>query len=105
MPLSISVTCPDAETARKIARAALEARLVACANILPGVESHFWWEGQLCSEAEVLLLFKTTETHRAALTTLIAQTHPYDLPAITWSQDGASGDLLAWIEAETASGG
>lgn len=105
MPLSVSVTCPDMDAARAIARSALEARLVACANILPGVESHFWWEGQLSMDSEVLLVFKTTEAHRPQLLGLIEQAHPYDLPAISWSPDGAPDAVLEWIAVETGSGG
>jgi periplasmic divalent cation tolerance protein len=104
MPLSVSVTCPDLDTARHIARAALEARLVACANILPRVESHYRWQDALVQDDEVLLVFKTRAACRAALTALIARTHPYDLPAITWSQDNAPDAVVDWIEAETRSG-
>ncbi|MDJ0860308.1 MAG: divalent-cation tolerance protein CutA [Dinoroseobacter sp.] len=105
MPLSVSVTCPDIETARSIARSALERKLVACANVLPGVESHFWWEGQVSHESEVLLVLKTTDAHRAHLVALVAQEHPYDLPALTWSADGAPDAVTDWIAAETKSGG
>jgi len=101
MPVSLSVTCPDLETARRIASAALRARLVACANIVPGVESHYWWQGTLERDSEVLLSFKTTPGHRDALAALIAAQHPYDLAAVSWSQDGAPQAVEAWIEAET----
>lgn len=105
MPLSLSVTCPDIDTAREIAQAALEQKLAACANILPGVESHFWWDGQLSREAEVLLVFKTSDAHQTELAQLVTREHPYDLPAVTWSKDGAPDAVAAWIDAETRSGG
>ena len=38
----VLVTAPDLKTGRKLARAALAARLVACANLVPSVESHYW---------------------------------------------------------------
>ncbi|MDD9717684.1 divalent-cation tolerance protein CutA [Dinoroseobacter sp. PD6] len=100
-PLHLSVTCPDVETAKLLGRRALSARLVACANVLPGVSSLYWWQGTLCEDAEVLLSFKTLERHRTALAALIAQGHPYELPAITWVPVAMSDDLAAWITAET----
>ncbi|MEM8580703.1 MAG: divalent-cation tolerance protein CutA [Pseudomonadota bacterium] len=105
MPLSVSVTCPDMDTARMLARAALEARLVACANILPGVESHFWWEGNLNHEKEALLILKSTEECRAQLVSLIQTRHPYELPAITWFSDDAPDQVKEWIAQEIGSGG
>ena len=54
----ILVTAPDIELARRLAKAALEAKLVACANIVPAIESHYWWEGKLESSDEVLIVFK-----------------------------------------------
>ena len=40
----VLVTAPDMDLARRLAKAALEAKLAACANIVPSVESHYWWE-------------------------------------------------------------
>lgn len=76
----VLVTTPNLTTARKLARAALEARLVACANLVPRLESHYWWQGKLEQSAEVLLLLKTRRTHLAALEKLILSQHPYDTP-------------------------
>jgi len=76
----VLVTAPDLKTARKLARAALEARLIACANLVPKVESHYWWQGKNMSGAEVLMLLKTTTARLAALEKLIVSKHPYDTP-------------------------
>ena len=84
-----------------LSRRALSARLVACANILPGLSSLYRWQGTLCEDAEVLLSFKTLERHREALSAVVAQGHPYDLPAITWVVVGMSDELAQWIDAET----
>ena len=72
------VTAPDLKTARVLAKAALEKRLVACANLVPKLESHYWWQGKLETSAEVLIVFKTTRRHLAALEKLVLQKHPYD---------------------------
>ena len=74
------VTAPDLKTARKLARAAVEARLAACANLVPAIESHYRWQGKLQRSNEVLLLFKTTRPRLAGLEKLIVSLHPYDTP-------------------------
>lgn len=76
----VLVTAPDPKTARKLAKAALEDRLAACANLVPGVESHYWWEGKLTKDSEVLVLFKTTVSRLNALEELIISKHPYETP-------------------------
>src|SRR5437773_11982308 len=76
----VLVTAPDAKTARKLAKAALKARLVACANLIPKIESHYWWHKKLEASAEVLLLLKTTRVRLAALEKLILSNHPYATP-------------------------
>jgi periplasmic divalent cation tolerance protein len=76
----VLVTAPDLKTARKLARAALQARLIACANLVPGIESHYWWQEKIERGAEVLLILKTTRKALAALEKLILAQHPYDTP-------------------------
>jgi periplasmic divalent cation tolerance protein len=78
--LMVMVTAPDVKTARKLAKAALEARLVACANLVPRLESHYWWQGKLAKGAEVLILFKTGANHIKSLEKLVVSLHPYDTP-------------------------
>ncbi|HOC54885.1 MAG TPA: divalent-cation tolerance protein CutA [Verrucomicrobiota bacterium] len=78
----VLVTAPDLKTARKLARAALAARLIACANLMPRVESHYWWEGKIAAGKEVMLLMKTTAARLAALEKLIVARHPYDTPEL-----------------------
>jgi|ERR1044071_4723862 periplasmic divalent cation tolerance protein len=76
----VLVTAPDLESSRALANAALEARLVACANCVSGIESHYWWQGKIESASEVLILFKTTKAKLKALEKLIVAKHPYDTP-------------------------
>jgi periplasmic divalent cation tolerance protein len=74
------VTAPDLKTARKLARAVLSARLVACVNLVPALESHYWWQGKIETGAEVLMLLKTTARRVTALEKLIIAQHPYETP-------------------------
>jgi periplasmic divalent cation tolerance protein len=76
----VLVTAPDSKTARKLARAALNARLIACANLVPRIESHYRWQGKIESASEILLILKTTRARIAALEKLILEKHPYDTP-------------------------
>ena len=68
------------KTAGVLARAALAARLIACANLVPKIESHYWWQGKIETGTEVLLILKTTGARLRALEQLILAKHPYDTP-------------------------
>jgi periplasmic divalent cation tolerance protein len=76
----VLITAPDLKTARALAKAALDARLIACANLVPKIESHYWWQGKIQSAPEVLLILKTTQAKLAELEKLILALHPYDTP-------------------------
>ena len=78
----VLVTAPDLLTARKIAKAALQKRTAACVNLVPGIESHYWWRKRITSDSEVLLILKTTTAKLAALEKLILASHPYDTPEL-----------------------
>lgn len=98
----ILVTTPDLKTARTLARAALNERLVACANIIPGVESHYWWQEKLEKSREALVLFKTTWAKLPALEKLILAQHPYDTPEIAAiALDSSTPRYLQWLLANT----
>ena len=76
----VLVTAPDIKTARKLAGAALEKHLAACVNLIPKIESHYWWQGKLEKGAEVLLLLKTSKANLPALEEAILAHHSYDTP-------------------------
>ncbi len=78
--VTVLVTAPDLKVARQLSQAALKARLIACANLVPKLESHYWWKGKIETGAEVLLLMKTTRARLASLEKLIVEKHPYDTP-------------------------
>lgn len=83
MDIRLVITnCPDEETANRIALAVVEAKLAACVNILPRVQSIYRWQGAVESAAEVPLLIKTTAAAYPALEAAIRESHPYDVPEI-----------------------
>jgi periplasmic divalent cation tolerance protein len=95
----VLVTAPDLKIARKLARAALQARLAACANLVPNLESHYWWKGEIERGAEVLILFKTTSRLLKALEKVIMREHPYDTPEfIVVEVKEGNRRYLSWCE-------
>lgn len=95
--LVVLVTAPDRPTARRLAKAALRSKLAACANLMPGLESHYWWEGKIEHSAEVLILFKTTRRNQRALEQLVLKEHPYDTPEfVVLNIERANRRYLAW---------
>jgi periplasmic divalent cation tolerance protein len=96
----VLVTAPDLKTARRLARVALEARLIACANLVPKIESHYRWQGKLERGSEVLLVLKTTCVRLAALEQLILAEHPYDTAEfIVLPLSGGARRYLDWVRA------
>ncbi len=94
----VLVTAPNLKTARRLARAALQARLAACVNLVPGIESHYWWQGKIELGTEVLMVFKTTTARLAALEKLIVANHPYDTPEfIALSISRGNKRYLDWL--------
>ena len=78
----VLTTAPDAETAERLAGRLLDERLIACANIVPGVRSVYRWKGETQRESEVLVLLKTTRECVTRLTDRVAVLHPYDVPEV-----------------------
>lgn len=96
--LLVLVTAPNLRTARHLAKAALKARLIACANIVPKVESHYWWQGKLEVGNEVMMVLKTTHARVAKLERLILAGHPYDTPEfIVLPLKAGNGRYLDWL--------
>jgi periplasmic divalent cation tolerance protein len=81
-PRLVSVTAPTVEDARKLAQGILELHFAACVNIIPGIESHYWWQGKLEKAAEVTLLIKSSAEQFEALAGYIRKHHSYECPEI-----------------------
>ena len=94
----VLTTAPDLKTARALAKAALQARLIACTNLIPKIESHYWWNGKIESGAEVLLILKTQKSKLASLEKLILARHPYDTPEfLVLPLKAGSEKYLDWL--------
>ena len=96
----IYTTWPDLEAARSAARQLVEERLCGCANILPGAESFYHWEGSVQNDAEIVVILKAPAGNAAALNKRIAELHPYSTPciiALPVIKDASAPGFLAWL--------
>ncbi len=101
--IELHVTYGSNEDAVAQARAVVEAREAACANIIGTVHSLYWWNGKVEEEDETLVIFKTSEARAASAEAFIASRHPYDTPAIIrHGSVGANDDYARWVQEETA---
>jgi periplasmic divalent cation tolerance protein len=94
--LTIFSAFGDIESARKAARALVEEKLAACANIVPQIESIYRWKGKIESANEVLAIFKTTRDKYAAFEQRLRELHPYEVPEIVAVEIAAG--LPAYLE-------
>jgi len=95
------ITTATAEEAQRISRVLLEQKKVACVNILPRVNSLFWWQGKLDSAEESLLIVKTKASQLSEIVPLVKELHSYDIPElIALPIIGGNQDYLEWIEKE-----
>ena len=93
----VLVTAPDLKTARRLARVALEARLVACANLVPKIESYYRWQGKVEQSTEVLMVLKTSQARLRALEKLLLARHPYNTPEfVVLNAAGGTERYLEW---------
>jgi periplasmic divalent cation tolerance protein len=100
--LIVITTVGDRETALKIARNLVEARLAACVNILAECTSVYRWQGKTEEAGEIPLLIKTRRETYAELEAAIRRLHPYELPEIVAvSVERGLPAYLQWVAAET----
>lgn len=96
----VLVTAPNLKAARMLGRAALKARLVACANVVKGIESHYWWQGRIETATEVLLILKTSRGRLADLEKMVVSLHPYDTPEfVVLEIQAGNRRYLDWLSA------
>ena len=97
----IFITTGTEEEAHKVAELLLTKRKAACVNIVPGVESSFWWQGKLDSARESLLIIKTKASLLPEIIELVKSVHSYEVPEIiALPIIGGSEGYLNWIDDE-----
>ena len=97
----VFITANSANEAQQIAGLLLEPRLAACVNIVPQVDSRFWWEGKLDSAHESLLIIKTKNSLLPQIIDSVKGIHSNTVPEIiALPIVGGNQDYLDWMENE-----
>ena len=78
----VYTTWPSIVEAERAGRAIVEQRLAACVNILPGMVSHYWWQGKIERAEETVMLVKTRASLAGAVAEAVNALHSYEVPAI-----------------------
>lgn len=101
-PIFVYIACKTVQEARKIAGYCVENRLAACGNILPNMESVYWWDGQINNEDETVLILKSTEGQYPELEKAVKANHSYECPCIVAIPIiNGFAPYLNWIKTET----
>jgi len=98
----VFMTVPDPEVGARLVRLVVEEQLAACGNLIPGVRSIYRWKGEVCDDAEVLVILKTTTARIDLLRDRLVALHPYDCPeVVAVPVTGGHSAYLDWVTAET----
>jgi periplasmic divalent cation tolerance protein len=98
----VYTTWPSIVEAERAGRALVERRLCACVNILPGMISHYWWQGALERGEEVVMIIKTRASLAERVSTAVKELHSYTTPAIlVLALKSVDKGYLDWLMAET----
>jgi periplasmic divalent cation tolerance protein len=98
----VYTTHPSIVEAERLGRALVERRLCACVNILPGMISHYWWQGAIERGEEVVMIVKTRAGLVERVTSAVKEMHSYSTPAIlVLPIESVDKPYLDWLMAET----
>src|SRR5436309_8292690 len=98
----VYTTYPSVVEAEGAGRALVERRLCACVNILPGMISHYWWQGAIERGEEVVMIIKTRAALAERVSTAVKEMHSYSTPAIlVLPIEGGEPGYLDWMMQET----
>ena len=98
----VYTTHPSLVEAERIGKALLEKRLAACVNILPGMISHYWWDGAIERGEEVVMIVKTRASMAEEVRATVKSLHTYTVPAIlVLPIEGGEPAYLNWLMRET----
>ena len=100
MHVVVFVTAKDRKEAKTIADTLVQKKLIACANIVKGIESVFWWAGKVDRCKEVLLIMKTKKSLLSKVVKAVKAAHSYSVPeVIAVPIIAGNRDYLRWIDA------
>ncbi len=94
----VFITCPE-DKGEEIANFIVENKLGACVNIVDGVKSVYWWQGNIEKDKESLLVVKTSKEKFPQLVERVKEVHPYTVPEIiALPIEVGNEDYLKWID-------
>lgn len=96
----VYVTTKDRQEAVQIGTTIVEEKLAACANIMDGMDSIYWWKGNIETSKECVLVLKTSYSNVGKLTNRIKELHSYDVPCVislNIAEQEGNPDYLNWI--------
>ncbi|HUK55936.1 MAG TPA: divalent-cation tolerance protein CutA [Nitrospiria bacterium] len=100
--LVVLITAPSYREARAIGKRLVEEKLAACANIIPRVESVFFWQGRIRQERETLMILKTQRSVLERLMKRVKSLHSYSVPEIIALPIArGSKEYLRWVRETT----
>jgi len=100
--VTVYVTCATVEEAGRLGGALVEERLAACANIVPGVQSIYRWQGAVQRDAEAALLLKTRAALFDRVERRVRELHAYEAPCVVaWPIAAASEPYARWVREQT----
>jgi periplasmic divalent cation tolerance protein len=100
--IEIHWTSGSLDEARKISRYLVQERLVACAQIIPWIESIYMWNNNLETAQESKIVLKTRADHYDKIKEIIKQNCKYEVPEITFhSIEGGNEEYLSWLQEST----
>jgi periplasmic divalent cation tolerance protein len=98
----VYTTWPTTVEAEEAGRTLVERKLAACVNILPGMISHYRWQGKVERAEEAVMIVKTRASLAAAVSEAVKELHAYDTPAIlVMPLESVEGTYLKWLLTET----
>ena len=93
---------PNLNSAERISEALLKEKLVACANIILGIKSKYWWKGKIEKRPEAFAILKIKTKSYKNVETLIKKLHPYEVPEILLIKvSKGNKNYLNWISSVT----
>src|SRR6478736_4039014 len=99
----VYTTWPSIVEAERVGRTIVEQRLAACVNIVPGMISHYWWEGKIERAEEVVMIIKTLAAKADGVREAVKQLHSYTIPSVmVLPVEDVDPDYHAWIIQETS---
>ena len=101
----VYTTWPSIVEAEQAGRTIVERRLAACVNILPGMISHYWWQGKIERGEEVVMIVKTRASLAERVREAVKTLHGYETPSImVLPVESVDAGYYAWIVQETEGG-